>query len=227
MTHPDFTRAQLVIYDFDGTVAYTFADIAAAANHALRSLRREELSLETITSYVGHGIRNLMHRCLNESADEATLDKAVAAFRTYAFAHPADNAVLYDGMEELLDTLREKGVLQIILSNKNHELTNLVAKALRLERWCAEIIGETPQFPRKPDPTIVKDILARYDIHPADAAIVGDGDTDMQVGRAAGMMTCGATWGLHTREELEAFGAEWVVDSPKELLHMFCPSPRT
>lgn len=227
MPHPDFPRARLVIYDLDGTVVNAFADIAAAANHALKTLGREKLTLETITSYVGHGIRNLMQRCLGEGTDEALLDQCVGTFRTYAFAHPADRTYIYDGMERVLSTLKERGVIQVILSNKAHELTTLVAEALGLGRWCDEVIGERPDFPRKPDPAVVLDILSRHMINPGEAAIVGDGDTDMQVGRTAGMMTCGVTWGLHTRSQLESFGADKVVDSPYELHDLFCQNSHT
>lgn len=227
MAHPDFTSARLIIYDLDGTVVNAFDDIAAAANHALRSIGREELSLETITSYVGHGIRNLMQRCLGEGADEALLDQCVGTFRTYAFAHPADHTYIYDGMEKVLSTLKGRGVIQVILSNKAHELTTLVAEALGLGRWFDEVIGERPGYPRKPDPAVVLDILSRHKINPGEAAIVGDGDTDMQVGRNVGMMTCGVTWGLHTQSQLESFGADWIVDSPEELFILFCQNSHT
>lgn len=217
MALPDYSSARLVVYDLDGTLVNAFGDIAAAANHALTSMGRQALPLSVVTGYVGHGVRNLMSRCLGGGADDAAVDEAVRWFADYARERPVVHAHVYDGCETVLRAVKARGGRQVVVSNKPDALTKKVGEILGLAALCDEIIGESPRFPRKPDPAVVADVLTRFGLSGAESVMVGDGDTDMQVGRALGMKTIGVTWGIHTGDQLRAWGADAVAESPDEL----------
>lgn len=208
-----------VIFDLDGTLLDTLADIAAAANHALEAMGLATFPLDDYKWMVGEGADVLMQRAIPD-ADDATIDDAVAWFKAYYVEHPADHTKLYDGMAALLDALVTRGLPIAVLSNKPHANTLLVVERLLSEWPWAVVMGHRDDRPKKPDPTTAREIAEHLGIPTAECAFVGDTKTDMQTAVNAGMLAVGAEWGFRDRAELVEHGADHVIAHPGGLLDL-------
>ena len=209
-----------VIFDLDGTLADTIQDIGAAANRALarRSLPQHELSAYKLM--VGNGFRNLVTLALPPAQRSESLieEMRVQASADYG-EHCLDETRPYPGVEELLDTLVSRGIILAVLSNKPHELTVKCVAGLFPRVVFASVLGETGDYPRKPDPASTLETCARLGIDVKDALYLGDSGVDMQTARAAGMTALGALWGFRSRAELVENGADALLAGPLDLLN--------
>ena len=209
---------KLIIFDLDGTLINTIADLGSSTNYALQRLGYPTHDLESYKMKVGNGINNLFRRALpeGEKTDENVL-RVRREFIPYYNAHNTDLSRPYPGMIELLESLQGEGVLLAVASNKYQEATSkIITELLPTIRFSA-ILGQREGINIKPDPQIVYDILATTNITKDDVFYIGDSGVDMQTGLNAGVETCGVTWGFRSREELESFHPHHSVDSVEEL----------
>ncbi len=210
-----------VIFDLDGTLADTLADIAGAMNRALASLGLPARAHDEYRGMIGDGAANLARRALADGgapADDRLAEEALRRFRAEYGERLIVATVPYPGIPELLDALVARRVPMAILSNKPDLPTRRIVDRL-FARWpWVAVQGEVPARPRKPDPASTLAIAAATGIPPSDWALVGDGPADMKAARAAGMRAVAATWGFRSRAELAAAGAQAFIDQPADLL---------
>ncbi|HUM10149.1 MAG TPA: HAD family hydrolase [Myxococcaceae bacterium] len=206
-----------VIFDLDGTLADSLADIAAAMN---RTLQAHGFPLHPVSAYrtfVGEGVRKLVERALPPGV-EAVHEALVAAYQADYAEHLLDETRLFPGIAEVLDALAAAQVPVAVLSNKPDVPTRRLVDAL-CDRWEFRAVrGERPGVPRKPDPTsalLLADALAAP---PDSVAFVGDTGVDMLTARAASMRPLGVLWGFRPKEVL-ASGAE-AAGSGEELARL-------
>jgi phosphoglycolate phosphatase len=203
-----------VLFDLDGTLADTLADLAHAVNHALATLG---LPLHPVAAYrhmVGDGARTLIRRAL--PADRQDLaENALALMRAHYDTHCFDQTRLYPGIPELVATLQVK---LAVLSNKPDEFTKRMIAHYFPANPFAAVRGHVAGTPLKPDPTVALQIAADLGIPPAHWLYLGDTNTDMQTARNAGMYPVGVLWGFRDRAELVAAGARQLIAQPAELL---------
>lgn len=209
---------KLVIFDLDGTLLNTIADLAQSTNHALQSLGYPTHDTASYRFMVGNGINKLFERALPEGAkSEENVLRVRAAFIPYYNKHNADLSTPYDGIPQLLDQLQRQGLQLAVASNKYQSATEqLIAHYFPTISFCA-VLGQREGIPTKPDPTIVHQILEATGIAAADVLYVGDSGVDMQTARNAGVTACGVTWGFRPRTELEQFSPQHIVDFPDEI----------
>ena len=152
------------------------------------------------------------------AGNAALFDQALGEFRAFYAEHKEDTTAPYPGTLEMLDELRARGVKLAILTNKDHEAAvPLVARYFGTERF--EIVqGRTTAFPAKPDPQVTRHVLDALGAEAGTALYVGDSDVDIACGHNAGLRSAGVSWGFRGRKELELAGADYVVDSPDELI---------
>lgn len=209
---------KLVIFDLDGTLLNTIADLAQSTNHALQALGYPTHELSAYPFMVGNGINKLFERALPEG--EKTQENVLrvrARFIPYYNEHNADMSCPYPGIPELLERLQYKGIQMAVASNKYQEATSkLIAHYFPSVRFAA-VLGQREGIPVKPDPTIVHDILQATTVTPADVLYVGDSGVDMQTARNAGIEACGVTWGFRPRTELEEFAPAHIVNEANEI----------
>ncbi len=210
-----------MLFDLDGTLLDTLEDLADSMNAALRQLGFPPHPVAPYRYFVGDGVVNLVARALPEAhRDEATVAKAVALMRRIYGEHWADKTRPYPGVAELLDALVERGVKMAVLSNKPHDSTQLCVAKL-LPRWRFDaVIGQSKAVPPKPDPTGVREIVARLGVPVEQFLYLGDTNTDMQTANAAGMFAVGALWGFRPAEELREAGARVLLERPADLLRL-------
>ena len=209
---------KLVIFDLDGTLINTIADLAQATNHALARLGYPTHDMESYKFRVGNGINNLFRRALpeGEKTDENVL-RVRCEFIPYYNAHNTDLSRPYPGMSELLNTLENQNIQMAVASNKYQEATTKIIHELFPTISFSAILGQRENTPIKPDPQIVFDILSVTGTSQPEVLYVGDSGVDMQTGANAGVETCGVTWGFRPRSELVPFHPQHIVDSAEAL----------
>jgi phosphoglycolate phosphatase len=206
-----------VMFDLDGTLADTLADIAAAGNHAMAAVGRPGFPVERYRTLAGQGLDRLIHDALGPEHQQQA-DAARAAFLSYYAQHRYDHTAPYAGLPAVLDALGDAGVALAVMSNKPDEATVDMVRQV-FGRWpFAAVRGHRPGYRVKPDPTAALEIAAELSIPPDRWAYVGDTDVDMHTGKSAGFYTIGVTWGFRDEAELRDAGADAIIHRPAELL---------
>lgn len=210
---------KLVIFDLDGTLLDTIADLAGATNYALAQLGYPTHDTDAIRTFVGNGINKLLERALpaNEQTEENVM-RMRAHFVPYYDAHNADLSSPYPGIEVLLQRLQDNGIEIAVASNKYQEATTKLVKHYFPTIQFAEVLGQRENIPVKPHPTIVFDILNKTGIAKKEVLYVGDSGVDMQTAQNAEVDAIGVTWGFRSRTELETFHPLGIIDKAEELM---------
>lgn len=207
---------QGVIFDLDGTLVNSLPDIAAAMNRALAKHGLPTHEEERYKYMVGNGVLNLARRAVGDCQEsyQAVLD-------TYREDYARNCRVVscpYEGISQLLDGLVKKGMKVCVFSNKDHQDVLSVVKHYFPAVPFAAIRGRMENVPIKPAPDGALLIARELGVAPQDFWYVGDTNTDMACGNAAGMATVGVLWGFRKRDELEAAQAKRIIAHPLELL---------
>jgi len=216
MTSTPATKTPGVIFDFDGTLADTLADITDSINITFAQAGLAQVSLVRIRALIGEGLTNLLRRA-SGLEDSTQLADLVEGYRRVYRNRMLCRSRLYPGVDAMLDALVERNTPIAVLSNKPDEFTVPICAAL-LSAWpIAAVRGSVDEPLKKPNPAVALDLAARMDRAPADVFFVGDSSVDIETGRNAGMTSIAVTWGYRDRPELEAAGAAHIVESPSEL----------
>ncbi|UCC98398.1 MAG: HAD family hydrolase [Phycisphaerales bacterium] len=210
-----------VLFDLDGTLLDTLADIAAAANAALERLGFSPRPIESYRHFVGDGAGCLARRVLGEGRDdEATVERCRRAIAEQYQKCWAQTTRPYPGVHELVAELRRRGVPMAVLSNKPHEATARVVEHFFPENPFHIVRGALPDVPIKPDPAAAFQIAEELSVEPSQFIYLGDTDTDMRTAVAAGMFPAGVLWGFRTADELTASGAKILLNTPADVLNL-------
>lgn len=210
---------KLVIFDLDGTLLDTIADLAAAANHALQALGYPTHPVETIRTFVGNGVSKLLERALPEGErTDGNVQRMRSVFMPYYDAHNADLSAPYPGIAALLEALQGRGIGVAVASNKYQSATEKLVRHYFPAIRFTEVLGQREGIAVKPDPGIVHDILRKADIPARQALYVGDSGVDMQTARNAGVDAVGVSWGFRPRAELEEYHPRGIIGKAEELL---------
>ena len=215
-------RPSLVIFDLDGTLLNTIDDLGYACNHALEACGFPTHAIEEYPRLVGNGVNKLIERALPEGQkDEETVMRVRAHFVPYYNAHNCDFTRPYDGIPELLESLKARGCMLAVASNKYQAATEKIVSHF-FPGVFDVVLGEREGVPRKPDPQIVRDIEAKLqrDEVPSTYSVlyVGDSLVDQATAANAGVPFVACSWGFVAREKLAEAGCERIIDNPMELL---------
>jgi len=210
-----------VLFDLDGTLLDTIEDLTDSMNRALAGLGLPPRTVRECKGFVGDGVRMYALRALGpDHHDEDTVTRCINAMRADYAKRWAERTSPYAGIGELLDALTDRGVKLAVLSNKPHHFTKLMVAEL-LPHWKFHAVrGACEDVPRKPDPAAATLIAEQLGCPPGEFLYVGDTDTDMRTGVAAGMFTVGVLWGFREADELTENGARALVESPREILSL-------
>lgn len=208
-----------VMFDLDGTLADTLADIAAAGNHAFAAVGRPTFAVERYRTLAGQGLDRLIGDGLGPD-NQVLFDTAIEHFRGYYAEHRYDQTAPFPGVAELLDALAAAGIKLAVMSNKPDEATVDMVEQV-FGRWSfADVRGHRAGYPVKPDPTAALEIADALGVAPSRWVYVGDTDVDMQTGKAAGFFTVGVTWGFRDEQELRDAGADAIIHEPGRLIEL-------
>lgn len=210
---------QACIFDLDGTLADTVESIANVANQILEKFGLPTQPVNDYKYHAGDGGDVLMERCMRAAGGDFThLAEGQKLYREIFAKNPLYKVTVFDGMRETLTELKRRGVRLAVLSNKPHEATYLAVTGLFGDDVFDVIQGLEPGMKRKPAPDGAWKIAEALSVKPEECMYVGDTNTDMQTGKAAGMYTIGVLWGFRDRQELEENHADRIISYPEELL---------
>lgn len=214
----------LVIFDLDGTLINTIDDLGQACNHALSACGFPTHKIEDYPRLVGNGINRLIERALpEEHRNEETVLRLREYFVPYYDEHNCDLTHPYNGIPELLHTLKEQGHQLAVASNKYQAATEKIVAQL-FPGIFDIVLGERANVERKPHPQIVYDIVEamrrKGDEARGKVLYVGDSLVDANTARAAGCTLVLCTWGFEKEELLSAFKPDYLIAHPKEILEI-------
>lgn len=211
-----------VIFDLDGTLLDSLADLAESMNAVLNSLGVPPHAVEAYRYFVGDGIEKLAARVLPVQNREAeNVARCVAGMRREYGRRWHEKSRPYPGIEELLASLAARRVRMAILSNKPHDFTREIVAHFFARHSFALVLGAQEDLPVKPDPRGALRIATALALAPDDLLYLGDTDTDMRTATAAGMHAVGVLWGFRSAKELAASGACLTISHPRQLLAQF------
>ena len=209
---------KLAIFDLDGTLLDTIADLAAATNFALAHYGLPTHKEEEYKFFVGNGINKMLERALPEDKrNEEYITKLRSQFVPYYDVHNSDLSRPYPGMVELLKELQRNNIAIGVASNKYQEAAVKLVLQFFPGIDFALILGQREGVPSKPDPTIAYEIIEHTGIAKEDTVYIGDSCVDMQTGKNAGITTVGVSWGFRPKTELESYNPDFIADDADEL----------
>ncbi|MDO4525600.1 MAG: HAD-IIIA family hydrolase [Bacteroidales bacterium] len=208
-----------IIFDLDGTLMNTLDDLTISTNHALSQMGFTTRTIDEVRQFLGNGVRTLIEMALPEKTTEDTIERTISCFLQHYTSHCKDHSRPYDGILELLSSLKKMGVKMAIVSNK----PDVEVKKLNAEHFAEFIdvaLGENEKsgIPRKPSPAMVYEAINQLGSEPEKSLYVGDSDVDILTARNAGIDCLSVTWGFKTAEFLSQFGATNMIDAPSQML---------
>ena len=198
-----------IVFDLDGTLVDSLPGIALALNRALESLEKPVHTTQHIRTLVGRGARRLCADAL--PADEQNLPASIdALLQAFMREYPhtwQQGTVPYEGIPAMLERLAADGNRLAVLSNKPHIVTAPLVKHLFPAIPFAPVMGYTPQYPRKPDPSSLLHIAATWKTAPSAITMVGDSLHDAHTAQNAGTALTLVSWGYALTDDLLTTGA--------------------
>lgn len=229
--------SHIVIFDLDGTLCNTIADLGNACNYALSACQMPTHKEREYPRLVGNGINKLIERALPDDirsyseqsasthsyiTDDALRQQLILKVRQhfipYYNQHLCDKTTPYEGITTLLRYLKNEGWLLAVASNKYQEATEHIVRHFFPDVFDV-ILGEREGIERKPNPQIVYDILSSLDARNSSQVFyIGDSLVDMQTARNAGLPFIACSWGFVKKEVLEASHPDYLVTTPAEII---------
>ena len=227
---PEAAGLALLVWDLDGTLVDSRADLVASVNAMLVALHRPALPEDHIARYVGNGARRLVERALGlapaaalaaceldatvplSPRQTALADRGLDLFLDHYHHHLLDHTRLYPGVADGLAALAAAGFRMAVLTNKPVLPSQQILASLGVSRYFAAVCGGDSFASKKPDPEGLLALLARQRIAACAAAMIGDSAIDVRTGRAAGAWTCGVRYGF-APESLDAEPPDWIFDN--------------
>lgn len=212
-------KYRLAIFDLDGTILNTLEDLTDSTNYALVENGFDKRTLQEVKRFVGNGIGRLIERAVPSGTSSDITKKVLQDFTEHYGIHCADKTKPYEGIQTLIEELREEGYLTAVVSNKAdfavQELCEQYFKGM-----FDYVVGEKENIRRKPSPDAVFDVLKRLGVELSKSVYIGDSEVDVQTAKNAGIDIISVSWGFRERQYLKEQGADVIVDSMSALKNL-------
>ncbi len=205
-------KVRIVMLDLDGTLLDTARDLTEAANAMLREFNRTELDIDTVRSYIGRGIANLVRRCFAGDEPPADAD-AVAIFRRHYRETNGRHVRLYPGVVEGLRAMHAMGLPLACVTNKASDFVTPLLAAAGLDHWFDLVVCGDTLAKAKPDPLPLLHICKHFGVAPHAALMIGDSLNDVQAARAAGCPIICVPYGYNEGAAVSASDCDAIVPS--------------
>jgi phosphoglycolate phosphatase len=216
---------RLFLFDLDGTLIDSRADITRSVNLTLARMSLPQLHESRITDFVGNGMPVLIERSLREAMgappENSLIQEGVRLIKEEYANHLLDQTYLYPHVKEGLDRL--SWARFAVVSNKPEVFSRRILDGLGVGSRFFIILGGDSTPRHKPDPASLLMAMKYCNVPASLTVMVGDSPVDMQAGKAAGVTSCGVLGGYRPAKELEATGCDLLIDSLLELADHFCP----
>lgn len=204
------------IFDLDGTLLSTLADLAASTNYALRTHHMPERSLDEVRRFVGNGVKKLMERAIPDGLDNPLFEETFATFRQHYMQHNLDTTQPYPGIMQLLEQLKAEDKNIAVVSNKFYAATRELCRHF-FGDLVPVAIGEREDIRKKPAPDTVIEALRELGVDKEGAVYIGDSDVDIMTAKNSGMPCVSVLWGFRDKEFLLEHGAKTLISKPEEM----------
>jgi HAD superfamily hydrolase (TIGR01549 family) len=210
---------KLMVFDLDGTLADTGADLAGSVNRTLQSLGIPTRPDPEILGFVGDGVRKLMERSLGDAYGER-FEEALKRFEEIYAEHLLDHTTLYPGVPQVLNHFGVKE--KVLITNKTLDFTLAICSGLGIAGFFKEIIaGDSYEF-MKPDPRLLLPLLEKFGAGAAETLVIGDGVNDILLARNTGTLSCAFLNGLGNRDKLLRLGPDFTIEKMIDLKEIVC-----
>ena len=204
------------IFDLDGTLLSTLADLAASTNYALRTHHMPERSLDEVRRFVGNGVKKLMERAIPDGLNNPLFEETFATFRQHYMQHNLDTTQPYPGIMQLLEQLKAEGKNIAVVSNKFYAATREHCRHF-FGDLVPVAIGEREDIRKKPAPDTVIEALRELGVDKEGAVYIGDSDVDIMTAKNSGMPCVSVLWGFRDKEFLLEHGATTLISQPEDM----------
>ncbi len=211
---------QAVLFDLDGTLLDTIADLAEAANRTLADLARPQRSVEEIGTFVGKGIPHLVRRCMTEGchASESEIDNAVGIFKTHYAEVNGSRTRVYPGVVEALEAMRAQGLRLAVVTNKAGAFTLPLLERTGIAHWFDAVVSGDTLSVKKPDPAVVRHACSLLGVPVERSLMIGDSANDAGAARDAGMPVLLVTYGYSEGMPVDSIECDGLISSATEAL---------
>ena len=203
-----------VIFDLDGTLLHTIDDIHIAVNHALKLYGFKTVNVEDAISNIGHGAHNLIKQIL-VGEDESIVKKVYQTYQNYYDHHLIVHTRPFEGIDEVLHDLMQKGTMIGIVSNKHHYLVQELVKHFFPK--VTYFSGMKASVPIKPNPDMLLNTIHDMGILKKDIYFVGDSEADILCAKASKVDMVAVSYGYRNRQILMDLHPQIIVDTVKAL----------
>lgn len=214
-------RVRGLLFDLDGTLLNTGADLAAACNAVRKELALGPLPAERLIQFVGKGADRLIHRCLTDSFDGlATPELFARARREFDHHYSRLNGMhtsVYPGVIEALEVFKQRGLRLACVTNKPEAFTHPLLERFALHAFFDPIVGGDTYPVRKPDPTALLAVARGWGIDPRECVMVGDSENDVQAARNAGMQVWVVPYGYNEGRAIGLCRPDGIVERLDQL----------
>lgn len=213
--------SRLVIFDLDGTLAYTIDDITTAVNNMLTRLGYKNRTKAEVLKFINNGARELIRRALPKNAQEAELivDTALALYEEEYAKCYCEKTVAYEGINDALLSLKRKGYKLAVISNKQDQFVKTMISKLFDKKLFVSIMGQD-KLPPKPNPAVVSATCKVAKVKANGCVLIGDSDVDMKTAKNADIKSIGVSWGYREVGILNTAGADYIAETPEEMLEI-------
>ena len=218
-----------LIFDLDGTLLNTLADLRDSTNFALKKFNFPERTTDEVRNFVGNGLRMLVKRAVPQGTNDKTVDAVLSEMKAHYREHYHDGPAPYDGILPFLRKMKRCDLRMAIVSNKANPMVQLL-RTLYFDDLIPVAVGELDGVPRKPAPDMVRIAMQRLGCTEENTVYIGDSEVDIETAKNAGLPCFSVGWGFRTEESLRSAGAETIYCSPAELqkalISQVCPCKR-
>lgn len=212
-------KYKMVIFDMDGTILDTLEDLKNCINYALEICGYPTRTTNEVRMFVGNGLQKLVERAVPEGTTQEEKEDVFEKLKSYYKEHCTDNTKAYEGILDLLLSLRRDGYMTAVVSNKaDFAVQELVRDYF--DGLFDYAVGEREDVRKKPAPDAVNAILSKCGLNPDEAIYIGDSDVDIETAKNAHMDCISVLWGFRDHTFLEQHGASVYAEKPEDILSL-------
>lgn len=214
------SKIRLLVFDWDGTLMDSEAQIVACLHASIRDHDLEPMDDHTVKDVIGLGLREAIDT-LVPGRGRRFQESFTRSYRKLWFN--SSKSYLFAGAREALGSLRRNGYFLAVATGKARNGLNRVLAETELD-GCFDSTRCSDETRSKPDPQMLREIMAELDIEPAQTAMIGDTEYDMAMASNAGTHKIAVSYGIHSPDRLNRYQPLACLDTISEILHLFNPA---